>query len=650
MLCPSCHTPNRANAKFCKGCGQVLPAEQAQEVAPSEVETPVSSISPDEATSSAQEALPAPEAEEEIVEAVVPESVAPPQEEDPSLAPTQILTPEKMVEYQTRRWQNEIERERQGQPVYTSTTDVADMPTMLITPKETTEDEATAASYEASAQDISEMPTILMDAQVVPSASDAFAEDYSTVPVSPPSATTGEATNEQDDRQLEEQTVSAAPSTGNAEVVMEQVTPPHEDRSMEQEQQNIPTPPSPEQEAPQGTYSQEEATAVGEEAPQAGATALQEGTLLNDRYEIAELLSEDQQSRLYKVVDHQGYKRCWNCGSTENQQDDEFCTSCGAELLNASYNMREYLATASEADANLMQGSILDTFVANGHTYVIEQQQSLQSPFPNGVHILAACDSDAGNMRRSDPNEDSTLVLQLQRVHESLSAPLGLYIVADGMGGHDQGQLASRVAIRTISEYMARELLLPSLTTEKVDQEPQQRGEDDLIELLHNAVESANAAICQSNQENKTDMGCTITGFMLVGDFAYILNVGDSRTYLLRDSKLYKLTTDHSLVGQLVAGGMIEPDEVYTHPQRNQIFRSLGDKLNVQIDIIKQQIHPGDVLLSCSDGLWEMVRDPQIEEILNNAPDPQIACSHLIETANINGGEDNVSAVVVFVR
>jgi len=137
---------------------------------------------------------------------------------------------------------------------------------------------------------------------------------------------------------------------------------------------------------------------------------------------------------------------------------------------------------------------------------------------------------------------------------------------------------------------------------------------------------------------------------MIVGDHAYIFNVGDSRTYMLRDGKLYQLTNDHSLVGQLVAGGLIAPDDVYTHPQRSQIYRNIGDKLNVQIDVFKQQIHPGDVLLSCSDGLWEMIRDPQITDILNAAPDPQTACTQLIETANTNGGEDNVSAVVVFVR
>jgi serine/threonine protein phosphatase PrpC len=170
------------------------------------------------------------------------------------------------------------------------------------------------------------------------------------------------------------------------------------------------------------------------------------------------------------------------------------------------------------------------------------------------------------------------------------------------------------------------------------------------VRLLQEAVEEANSRLCQINQQNKTDMGCTLTGFMIVGRHSYIVNVGDSRTYMVRGGQLYQRTTDHSLVGQLVAGGLLQPDEVYTHPQRSQIFRSLGDRPNVQIDLFKQELYPGDILLSCSDGLWEMVRDPQIESILNAAPDPQTACTQLIEAANANGGEDNISAVVVFVR
>jgi serine/threonine protein phosphatase PrpC len=375
------------------------------------------------------------------------------------------------------------------------------------------------------------------------------------------------------------------------------------------------------------------------------------------RYEITQVTSASQREHVYQVVDHQGYQHCWNCGSEQNAEGDEFCMECGASMLNVPYIMHEYSTEQGDEeagghpeDSNVLQGTIMNTFIEQGHTYMIEQPQAEQSAFPNGVQLLAASHSDAGDVRRSEPNEDSTLVLLLQRVHESISAPYGVFIVADGLGGHDNGQVASRMTINIIAERMVRELLAEPLEAEKDGESTQPFDEDALIALFHGAIEDANTALCQKNQLDKTDMGSTITGFMVSGEHAYIINVGDSRTYMMRAKQLYQLTTDHSLVGQLVASGLIEPDDVYTHPQRSQIFRSLGDKPNVQIDVFKQQLHPGDMLLSCSDGLWEMVRNPQIESILGSAPDPQTACAQLVEAANTNGGEDNVSAVLVFVR
>ncbi|HEV2581560.1 MAG TPA: protein phosphatase 2C domain-containing protein, partial [Ktedonobacteraceae bacterium] len=374
------------------------------------------------------------------------------------------------------------------------------------------------------------------------------------------------------------------------------------------------------------------------------------GTIVMGRYEVTELISDEAHEHVYHVVDHQGYQRCWSCGFEQNGEGDEFCGECGASLLNAPYIMHEYSAQESAGDAPVMQGNIVNTFVDQGRTYAIEQPQAEQSAFPNGVCLESATASDAGNVRRSDPNEDSTLVMHFQRIHESISSPVGAFIVADGMGGHDNGQGASRITINVIAERLARELLLAPLTAEKDGQPAAPFDEDALVLLLHGAVEDANNALCQKNAQEKSDMGSTLTGCMVVGEHAYIVNVGDSRTYMLRNKQLYQVTTDHSLVAQLVASGLIEPDDVYTHPQRSQIFRSLGDKTNLQIDIFKQQLLPGDILLSCCDGLWEMVRNPQIESILNNAPDPQTACAQLIEAANTGGGEDNISAVVVFVR
>jgi serine/threonine protein phosphatase PrpC len=390
---------------------------------------------------------------------------------------------------------------------------------------------------------------------------------------------------------------------------------------------------------------------AGEEAEETVAfPVLEAGTILQDRYEITALVADNGQEHVYQVIDHQGYQRCWNCKSENNSETDDFCSDCGASLRDIPYLMHEYSAEQSKEDTPVLQGTIVNTFVDQNRTYVIEQHEAEQDAFPNGVHLLAASYSDAGNVRRSDPNEDSALILQLQRIHESLASPLGVYIVADGMGGHDNGQLASRMTINTIAQRMTRELLLAPLENEKDGVPPAQPDEDSLIALLHDAIEEANTTLCEVNTRNKTDMGSTLTGFMIAGQHAYIVNVGDSRTYMVRSGQLYQLTTDHSLVGQLVASGLIEPDDVYTHPQRSQIYRSLGDKLNTPIDIFKQQLHPGDKLLACCDGLWEMVRDPQIEGVLNTAPDPQTACQQLIDLANENGGEDNITAVIVYVQ
>jgi serine/threonine protein phosphatase PrpC len=636
MLCPICHTLNRDNAKFCKGCGQSFTAET--------VGAPL-------ASSTAQgdvQLQSQPESGRAEVQAGLPAKPGGGDFDDPSLAPTQILTPQQMIEYHTRRWQRELEQEQQRQTVdeQQRRDEIAETPTLLFTPPD-----SGAPAQEMSParqQDIAEQPTIAItpgelsakapeeappattgqQAQpAAPAATEDAAKAEAAATAAPPSTTDAAGTNSQGSGE-------EAPASASApeEDIMEQIPPPTGDQSNE-EQINQPQP-------------QPEPRAAAEDFP-----VLATGTVVAGRYEVVQVISQEEDEHVYLVTDHQGYQRCWNCGSEQNAEGDEFCIDCGAELLNASYTMHEYATTESkDSEAHVLQGNIMNTFMDQGRTYVIEQPQATQSAFPTGVHLLAASDSDAGNVRRSDPNEDSTLVLQLQRIHESLSTPSGIFIVADGMGGHENGQGASRMTINIIAERMVRELLTAPLSAEKAGETPPAMDEDSLVALLQGAVEDANTALCQMNQREKSDMGSTITGFMVVGDHAYILNVGDSRTYMLRDSKLYQLTNDHSLVGQLVASGLIEPDEVYTHPQRSQIYRSLGDKLNVQIDIFKQQIHPGDILLSCCDGLWEMVRDPQITDILVNAPDPQTACTRLIEAANANGGEDNISVVIVYVR
>ncbi len=167
---------------------------------------------------------------------------------------------------------------------------------------------------------------------------------------------------------------------------------------------------------------------------------------------------------------------------------------------------------------------------------------------------------------------------------------------------------------------------------------------------LRTAVENSSQAIVDYGTRHREarGMGATVTAALVMDGQAFIANVGDSRTYLLRDGKLERVTRDHSLVARLVEAGQIEPDEVYDHPSRNLIYRSLGaGHAEVDVDIFDEQLRPGDALLLCSDGLWEMIRDPQILEILSENEDVEQACETLIKVANENGGEDNITAVLV---
>jgi serine/threonine protein phosphatase PrpC len=640
MICPVCSTPNRDDAKFCKSCGRSLPRETPAGESSTASEQPIGQPQGAERTTTSQEP------------------------EDPSLAPTLILTPERMMAYHSQRWQRELEEAERQQKLQQQassrseqeTRDVADLPTILLapgmgekvaeTPGGTVASEQSAASAAATGE---------RSGQAEPGSAAAIS--------SPPGS--GELMGTSAAQSVESEQPASAAVSGAADRPAEPaVQGAIEEQSQEgtttavEEQSSADQPAQPEaaeqaSEASAGLDSQSQQAENLGSAVMAGASSgpLESGTLLGGRYLINQLVREEEHERIYQVTDQQGYQRCWNCGSQENAEGDEFCINCGAELLGMPYLLHEFSGERTSPETQVTGGHIINTFIEGGRTYAVEQPQAERDPFPEGVHLMAAALSDAGILRRDQPNEDSTLVLLLERSHESISQPMGIFIVADGMGGHASGQLASRVAVNTIAERIVRDLLAAPLSAERESQQPPAPAEEDqLVRLLQEAVEEANSRLCQINQQNKTDMGCTLTGFMIVGRHSYIVNVGDSRTYMVRGGQLYQRTTDHSLVGQLVAGGLLQPDEVYTHPQRSQIFRSLGDRPNVQIDLFKQELYPGDILLSCSDGLWEMVRDPQIESILNAAPDPQTACAQLIEAANANGGEDNISAVVVFVR
>ena len=263
--------------------------------------------------------------------------------------------------------------------------------------------------------------------------------------------------------------------------------------------------------------------------------------------------------------------------------------------------------------------------------------QSMNGEDEEHVGFEVITNTNPGIKRKHKPNEDSLFAVRGMRNENGQTQQIGLFVVADGMGGHANGQDASRLAIQTIIDY-----LLPRLVHGEDTRETAEK-------LLVDSVQLANQAVHQHNIEHNADMGTTVTASLVVGETAYVANVGDSRTYLYRLSDgLTKVTRDHSVVASLVDAGIIKPDDIYTHPKRNQIYRSLGEKPFVEVDPFIVQLQPGDKLLLCSDGLWDMVRDPEIQHVLETpTPDPQQLGSNLITAALNGGGEDNVSVIVV---
>ena len=255
---------------------------------------------------------------------------------------------------------------------------------------------------------------------------------------------------------------------------------------------------------------------------------------------------------------------------------------------------------------------------------------------PGSIDIRVGRRTDVGMQRQL--NEDSLLTLDLAWNNRSVNVPMGVYVVADGMGGHAAGEVASGIVVQNVAQTAIQELLLP---TAGVGQVP------DYEQWLKKAVQTANAAVFDRGKATGHDMGTTLVIVLLADDQLYVAHVGDSRAYLINDQEIRQLTVDHSLVERLVATKQITREEARHHPQKNVIYRTMGDKRNVEVETSHLQLKMGDRLLLCSDGLSGMVTDEKLRELVMTAPLPQIACDRLIQAANAAGGEDNITAIVI---
>ncbi|MDQ7030667.1 MAG: Stp1/IreP family PP2C-type Ser/Thr phosphatase [Ardenticatenia bacterium] len=248
------------------------------------------------------------------------------------------------------------------------------------------------------------------------------------------------------------------------------------------------------------------------------------------------------------------------------------------------------------------------------------------------ISIDVAADSDIGLIRPS--NQDVAMVYLFPE-----APSYALLAVADGMGGHRAGHLASRLATEALLGYV-QTLLDGDDGLDHIPPPP---------ELLKQAVHVANQAVRQYasvHREEAGDMGSTLTCALIADTMVTIANVGDSRAYHFSNGLLYQVTQDHSLVAELVRRGELPPEAILLHPQRNIITRALGMEDDVQPDIWIRQLEPGDWLLLCSDGLWEMVPEDHIASILESSHNAAMAVRRLIDAANERGGLDNIGVAV----
>ena len=256
---------------------------------------------------------------------------------------------------------------------------------------------------------------------------------------------------------------------------------------------------------------------------------------------------------------------------------------------------------------------------------------------PSSYDLRVGRLTDVGHVRQL--NEDSLLTLELGRVHRSVGTPIGLYVVADGMGGHSAGDVASGLAIHALALHAVATLL----PFEVDDGSPSAEVEG----WLRDAINVANATVHEQRKLAGTNMGTTLVMAYVAGGQAHVAHVGDSRAYVLNDAGIQQITVDHSLVQRLVDTKQLTAEEARLHPQRNVIYKNLGDREAVSPDITRLDLQPGDRVLLCSDGLNSVVEDAQIHQIVMAAASPQDACRQLIDAANAAGGPDNITAIIV---
>ena len=254
----------------------------------------------------------------------------------------------------------------------------------------------------------------------------------------------------------------------------------------------------------------------------------------------------------------------------------------------------------------------------------------------NLPQLVVGCAQSVGMQR--DHNEDAILTLTTLAANNNGYFPIGLFIIADGMGGHKHGEIASNLAVHTIAHRIMGQVMLPLL-----DSTPTSPG-DPLQEILEQSVQEAHRVI----SKEVPGSGTTLTAILISGQQMTVAHVGDSRAYAVDSTgEMQVLTRDHSLVMRMLELGHLTEEEASIHPQRNVLYRALGQGEPFSPDISTSPLPISGYLLLCTDGLWGVVPQGEMTRIINSASTLEIACQQLIDAANQAGGPDNISAILV---
>lgn len=330
------------------------------------------------------------------------------------------------------------------------------------------------------------------------------------------------------------------------------------------------------------------------------------------------------------------FRRLFTQSSTKSPEPQVATPSTSAPSAVPADTPESFKVDAAPAAVEVKTTSLPTTgplsTVADGATRPLPPETVISS---SNEHLTFGQATDVGMVRNN--NQDSVFSFISTGRSVNQRPDFGLFIVADGMGGHHDGEKASAITVNQVASYITTNVYLPMLNgVDDADRAP-------ITEAMIAAAQKANADIIA----RIPDGGTTLSAVAVLGDLAYIVHVGDSRVYLITKDGAEQVTRDHSLVQRLIELDQLTREEASVHPQRNVLYRALGQSENLEVDAMTRRLPPNSRLMLCSDGLWNMLNEEEVTEIVMKHSNPQEACDKLVALANTHGGTDNITAILL---